>query len=575
MHLTDDTIAAISTAAGSAARAIVRLSGPEAFELGGRVFAPEQGRLADLPGFRAAAGLLRLEEHGVELPARAYVFRAPRSYTRQDVVELHVPGPAVVANLLLDALIAAGARRAEPGEFTARAFFAGRLDLSAAEAVADVIDAAGDAQLRSALAALGGQVSRLCRDASDALTEALATVEASIDLAEEGIELARPAELAAALADQADRLAETARRAADMPEGRLRPTVVLAGRANVGKSSLLNALTGEDRAIVSALAGTTRDVLSAPLALPGGAQVTLQDAAGFGAAADALAVAADSAARRAVRQADVICFVLDASAGPTAADRRLFEAVTAANPGAPVLLLANKADLADCGLRTRASQRSAASQSSIADLPAGRQVADWRLEGTDCGFPRSSSPRRGGEALPQMDADGRRQPLPRTDAQTPPPSSPRRGGEELAGGVSPRNGDPYEQSPEGAKGMSAGGETHALPNNALFPVSALTGAGLEEVRRAIAQRLDLGAARGGEGLGLHDRQKRCILAAAAATARAAGLLADVREVADVAELAAVELRAALAELGQVSPDAAGYVPDDVLARIFSRFCVGK
>ena len=543
MHLTDDTIAAISTAAGSAARAIVRLSGPEAFELGGRVFAPEQGRLADLPGFRAAAGLLRLEEHGVELPARAYVFRAPRSYTRQDVVELHVPGPAVVANLLLDALIAAGARRAEPGEFTARAFFAGRLDLSAAEAVADVIDAAGDAQLRSALAALGGQVSRLCRDASDALTEALATVEASIDLAEEGIELARPAELAAALADQADRLAETARRAADMPEGRLRPTVVLAGRANVGKSSLLNALTGEDRAIVSALAGTTRDVLSAPLALPDGAQVTLQDAAGFGAAADALAVAADSAARRAVRQADVICFVLDASAGPTADDRRLFEAVTAANPGAPVLLLANKADLADCGLRTRASQRSAASQSSIADLPAGRQVADWRLEGTDCGFPRSSSPRRGGE--------------------------------DMAGGVSPRNGDPYEQSPEGAKGMSAGGETHALPNNALFPVSALTGAGLEEVRRAIAQRLDLGAARGGEGLGLHDRQKRCILAAAAATARAAGLLADVREVADVAELAAVELRAALAELGQVSPDAAGYVPDDVLARIFSRFCVGK
>ena len=474
MYPTDDTIAAISTAAGAAARAVIRLSGPDAFALAGRVFAPADGALADLPGFRSAGGLLRLAGCGVQLPARAYVFRAPRSYTRQDVVELHVPGPAVVANLLLDALLAAGARPAGPGEFTARAFFSGRLGLAAAEAVADVIDAASDAQLRSALAGLGGRVERLCRPASDALTDALATVEASIDFAEEDIELAAPGDLAAAVADQADRLADAARHAADLPERRRAPTAVLAGRPNVGKSSLLNALTGEDRAIVSALAGTTRDVLGAPLRLPGGSEVTLQDAAGFGRADDPLAVAADTAARRAVEAADVLCFVLDVAAGATDSDAELLRTVVAANARAPVLLLANKADL-------RAGPRKM--------LP-GPRVSD-------------------------------------------------------------------------------------LGGHRLLWTSAVTGEGLDEARRAIAEQLHLGAAAGPEALGLHDRQKRCILSAATAADRAATLLRTAEQVADVAELAAVELRAALAELGKVSPEAPGYVADDVLARIFTRFCVGK
>ena len=467
MFPADDTIAAISTAAGSAARAIVRVSGPEALVLAARLFTPAAGSLDEMPGFRWADGLVRVPAgqagHAIELPARAYVFGAPRSYTRQDVVELHVPGPAVVANAVLGALVAAGARPAEPGEFTTRAFFSGRLDLSAAEAVADVIDAAGDAQLRSAMGALGGQLSRLCRAASDRLADVLAVVEASIDVADEGLALAAPAELAERLAAQADALEGAARRAADMPEGRDRPTVVLAGRPNVGKSSLLNALTGEDRAIVSALAGTTRDVLGATLTLPGGAEATLQDAAGFGRPGDALAEAADSAARRAVARADVVCFVADASAGLTPGDRELLEEVAAANPRAPVLVLANKIDLAA------------------------------RPDG--------------------LDADIR--------------------------------------------------------------TSALTGTGLDDVRRELGRRLHLNAARPGGALGLHDRQRRCILAAAAAARRAAELLARAADVADVAELAAVDVRTALAELGNVSPDAAGYVSDDILARIFSRFCVGK
>ena len=123
MFNTDDTIVAISTAAGSAARAIVRLSGPQAFELAGSVFAPLAERLSDLGGFRTAEGLVAIGPRQIELPGRAYVFRAPRSFTRQDVVELHIPGSAVLAGALADVLITLDDREGEKVVFSARAFF--------------------------------------------------------------------------------------------------------------------------------------------------------------------------------------------------------------------------------------------------------------------------------------------------------------------------------------------------------------------------------------------------------------------------------------------------------------------
>ena len=422
--------------------------------------------LARLPAFRAVDGLVRLGGRS-ELPARAYMFRAPRSYTRQDVVELHLPGSAVAAGALLEGLIAGGAQLAEAGEFTARAFFSGRIDLSAAEAVADVIEADDDAQLRSALAALGGRTHRLCVAAAEVITEALATVEASIDLAEEDIQLDAPGRLADVLTGQAEQLRRTARQAADMPETAQHVTIALAGRPNVGKSSLVNALAGSDRAIVSAMAGTTRDVLSTPMTL-GETAVVLQDAAGFARAEDELTVAADSAARAAVRRADVVCFVVDVSDGDFADDLDLLADVRAAGAG-NIVLLANKVD---------------------------------RL----------------------------------TDA---------------------------------AEALTALAAATGLPPIA---TSAVTAEGLDAVRAELTERLHVSAGRGGSALGLHQRQKRCLLAAADAATAAAAQLADSDDIAASAELVAIDLREALADLDQISGDV---VTDDVLGRIFARFCVGK
>ena len=184
MTYPEDTIVAVSSAAGVSARSIVRLSGPDALRLAGGVFSES---LEGLGGFCSAGGVVTIDEpYPVSAPAVAYIFRQPRSYTRQDVVELHVPGE-VVAAMICSVMIDSGARQADAGEFTARAFFSGRLDLSAAQAVADVIDSDADDQLHSAVGILDGALARLCRPSAEKLTESLALTEVAIDFADEDL----------------------------------------------------------------------------------------------------------------------------------------------------------------------------------------------------------------------------------------------------------------------------------------------------------------------------------------------------------------------------------------------------
>jgi tRNA modification GTPase len=465
IHPTDDTIAAISSADGPGDRGLVRLSGPAAIELADRVFVGDRPLAAE-GGFATVPGRVRVGEPALEAPARAYVFRRPRSYTRQDVVELHVPGSGPVLAELLSALIAGGARSAEPGEFTLRALLSGRIDLSQAEAVADVIHAGDQAHLRAATEAMGGRLHRLCSQASDQLAEQLAVVEASIDLADEGIEPGRPAEVADLLRAVARRLTESADGALEMPDHPRPPTAVLVGRVNVGKSSLLNALTGTDRAIVSDLAGTTRDVLRAPLELATGT-VELIDAAGFHAPQADVAPAARSAAERAIASADLLVLVLSAQATTLEAETRLLAQLRRLS-SAPVLVAVNKCDLAD----------------PPADAPA-------------------------------------------------------------------------------AIGLHPGPAIH---------LSARTGQGLDQLTHRLAEQLGLAGSAGGERLGLHRRQRRALHAAGQAAAQAAGQLADTDQLADTAELVALDLRDALAQLGQITGQV---TTEDVLGRIFRRFCAGK
>jgi tRNA modification GTPase len=350
-QLAGDTIVAAATAPGRGAVAIVRLSGPAVPEIAvamlGVLPAP---RLAMLHSFLDANGTL--VDRGLAL-----YFAAPHSYTGEHVLELMAHGGAVVVETLIQRSLQLGARRAQPGEFTQRAFLNGKLDLAQAEAVADLIDAGSQAAARAALRSLDGEFSARVHALTAGLTQLRTLVEASIDFAEEDIEALSPGALAARLSElrtQLDVLTVASRQGRVLTEGM---TVVLAGRPNAGKSSLLNRLAGYDAAIVTAIPGTTRDVLRERIQIDGMPlhvidtaglrSVDGEPAAASAAAAEAVAdpIEAEGIRRAAVEfaRADRILFVIDAAADPQA---RAFEEERGRLPsGTPVTLLFNKLDL--------------------------------------------------------------------------------------------------------------------------------------------------------------------------------------------------------------------------------------
>jgi tRNA modification GTPase len=297
-----ETIAAVATPAGRGGIGIVRISGPEAAKIAKTVVG-----LVPQPRVATFARFLDLKGEALD-EGLALFFKSPHSYTGEDVLELHGHGGPVVMRELLRACLDAGARLAEPGEFTRRAFLDGRLDLAQAEAVADLIDASTREAARSALRSLSGEFSAAIQHVLEQLVELRALTEAQLDFPEDEIDSMHREDAMRRLA--AVRVALEALLARSRQGNRLRNGlhVVLAGRPNVGKSSLLNRLAGEERAIVTPIAGTTRDALREPIEMDGLALIMI-DTAGLRPSSDELERLGIARTRHEVERADLLIAV--------------------------------------------------------------------------------------------------------------------------------------------------------------------------------------------------------------------------------------------------------------------------
>jgi len=344
MHSLDDTIAAVASPPGGAARGIVRLSGPEVAACVGRVFTADAN--ADWAGAgspTASSGHLRLPGVAAPLPCDLCLWPTRRSYTGQPVAEVHTLGSPPLLEAAVEAFCATGARPAEPGEFTLRAFLAGRIDLTQAEAVLGVIDAAGPDQLRAALAQLAGGLGAPLGSIRDRLLDLISELEAGLDFADEDLEPLAPERLEAELEAAAQQVARLERQMLGRGEAGELPRVVLTGRPNVGKSSLFNALLGRAGALVCDLPGTTRDYLTAELECDG-VRFLLVDTAGAASQgpgpADEIHQAAQSLSAEQRRRADLQVLCIDSTRAPDADERRHLAA-----PDPSRLLVLTKVDL--------------------------------------------------------------------------------------------------------------------------------------------------------------------------------------------------------------------------------------
>ena len=319
-----DTIAAQATAAGEGGVAIVRVSGADCLRIIARVFRAKNGK--PLENRVLTYGYV-MEDGGVADEAMAVLMRAPHSYTREDVAEIHCHGSQALVGKILRLLMAAGARMAEPGEFTYRAFLNGRIDLAQAEGVMRMIRAGSERAMRSAVRQMEGGVSAFVRTAREEITSLLAAMAAAIDFPDEVEETQTAREVTAACKAIAGRIEDEGLR------------VVLCGRPNAGKSSLLNALLGGERAIVTDIPGTTRDTLTEAVQI-GGVRVLLTDTAGLRETGDAVERIGVERAKKALAEADVRALVLDSASPLTEEDKAALFGL------APQMIVLSKGDLA-------------------------------------------------------------------------------------------------------------------------------------------------------------------------------------------------------------------------------------
>lgn len=333
-----DTIAAIATAAGRAGIGVVRISGPQvraiAMAMLGAVPAP---RVATLRPFKGASE--EVLDSGLAL-----FFAAPASFTGEDLLELHGHGGPVVLDRLLQRALALGARAAEPGEFSRRAFLNDKIDLVEAEAIADLIDSATEQAARAAVRSLQGEFSLQVHSLVEAITAARMHVEAAIDFPDEDIDFLDDATLRSRIewiVSAFESLSQAARQGALLREG---IRVVIAGKPNAGKSSLLNRLAGYEAAIVTPIAGTTRDPLREQIHLDG-MPLHLIDTAGLRDSPDLIEAEGIRRARDEMGKANRILYVVDATRQPDAGT--LAREIAALPPKVPVTLVINKIDAPD------------------------------------------------------------------------------------------------------------------------------------------------------------------------------------------------------------------------------------
>lgn len=445
----DDTIAAISSAVGPACRGIVRVSGPDVVGVLGRVLTQTVVVPRRASRFDASVEL----EAGIELPLFVNLWPDARSFTGEPMAELHLPGSPPLIDAVLRRVFEAGARPARRGEFTLRAFLAGKLDLAQAEAVLGVIDAADAAELSTALRQLAGGLSTRISAVRDDLLNLLADLEAGLDFVDEDIEFVSSDETVARLTSAAQVITEIRRGARERLQSRTQARVVLAGLPNAGKSTLFNALLERDAAIVSDQSGTTRDYLSAKTCW-GQLEVELIDTAGWELDQSGIESLAQHFRDEQVQDADVVVWCSSAilSDAMAAEDREL------------------------CLF--------------LPDLSRVIRVV------TQC------------DRISTSRAEG-------------------------------------------------------------FAISAVTGDGLASLRKQIVDRLVTDASETGELLGSTAARSRTALQ------QAIERLDAGREAAELSagdELVAVEIREAIASLGEV---VGAFYTDDLLDRIFSRFCIGK